>query len=191
MDLIVIGVFLFCSVWLWFRLWQDAENRALLSNLLQRNVAQVHVSIPFLLFIYLFIREMKNYINFCDASHVCLQGSKLLTVEDKLVVLGCKYVFLSSLFNYLFRIFQIWILFYCDMNWCCWWWLINCRDLERRIVEAEMELTLAKSQGYIKSRLSQNESSSGKKFLAVIGVYTGFGSHLKRKVFRGSWMPRG
>ena len=66
MDLIVIGVFLFCSVWLWFRLWQDAENRTLLSNLLQRNVAQVHVSIPFLFFIYSFIREMKNYINFCD-----------------------------------------------------------------------------------------------------------------------------
>ncbi|KAI9378027.1 hypothetical protein POPTR_018G024500v4 [Populus trichocarpa] len=115
--------FFSCFAWLYVagRLWQDAENRTLLSNLLQRNVAQ---------------------------------GSKLLTVEDKLVVLGCK-------------------------------------DLERRIVEAEMELTLAKSQGYIKSRLSQNESSSGKKFLAVIGVYTGFGSHLKRKVFRGSWMPRG
>lgn len=53
-----------------------------------------------------------------------------------------------------------------------------------------MELTLAKSQGYLKNRLSEN-GSSGKKMLAVIGVYTGFGSHLKRKVFRGSWMPRG
>lgn len=79
---------------------------------------------------------------------------KVLTVEDKLTVLGCK-------------------------------------DLEKRIVEAEMDLTLAKSQGYLKSQLKQSGSSSDKKLLAVIGVYTGFGSHLKRNVYRGSWMPRG
>ncbi|KAJ6915195.1 hydroxyproline O-galactosyltransferase HPGT3-like isoform X1 [Populus alba x Populus x berolinensis] len=119
----LVLAFFSCFAWLYVagRLWQDAENRTLLSNLLKRNTAQ---------------------------------RPKFLTVEDKLVVLGCK-------------------------------------DLERRIVEAEMELTLAKSQGYLKNRLSENGSSSGKKFLAVIGVYTGFGSHLKRKVFRGSWMPRG
>ncbi|AEE86008.1 Galactosyltransferase family protein [Arabidopsis thaliana] len=79
------------------------------------------------------------------------QRPKVLTVEDKLVVLGCK-------------------------------------DLERRIVETEMELAQAKSQGYLKKQKSV--SSSGKKMLAVIGVYTGFGSHLKRNKFRGSWMPR-
>lgn len=65
------------------------------------------------------------------------------------------------------------------------------RDLERRIVEAEMDLTFAKSQGYLKNELQQSGSSSGQKLLAVIGVYTGFGSRLKRNVFRGSWMPRG
>lgn len=64
------------------------------------------------------------------------------------------------------------------------------RDLERRIVEAEMELTLAKSQGYLKGQLQQS-GSSDRRLLAVIGVYTGFGSRLKRNVFRGSWMPRG
>lgn len=64
------------------------------------------------------------------------------------------------------------------------------RDLERRIVEAEMDLTLAKSQGYLKNNLQQKVSSSG-PFLAVIGVYTGFGSRLKRNGFRGSWMPKG
>ncbi|KAJ1407794.1 Glycosyl transferase, family 31 [Sesbania bispinosa] len=79
---------------------------------------------------------------------------KVLTVEDKLMALGC-------------------------------------RDLERRIVEAEMELTLAKSQGYLKGQLQQTGSSSDRRLLAVIGVYTGFGSRLKRNVFRGSWMPRG
>lgn len=65
------------------------------------------------------------------------------------------------------------------------------RDLERRIVEAEMDMTFAKSQGYLKNELQQSGSSSGQKLLAVIGVYTGFGSRLKRNVFRGSWMPRG
>ncbi|KAH0865670.1 hypothetical protein HID58_082881 [Brassica napus] len=77
------------------------------------------------------------------------QKPKVLTVDDKLMVLGCK-------------------------------------DLERKIVETEMELTLAKSQGYLKSL-----PSSGKSLLAVIGVYTGFGSHLRRNSFRGSWMPQG
>ncbi|XP_057951459.1 LOW QUALITY PROTEIN: hydroxyproline O-galactosyltransferase HPGT3-like [Malania oleifera] len=79
------------------------------------------------------------------------QRPKVLSVEDKLMILGCK-------------------------------------DLEKRIVEAEMDLTLAKSQGY---QSKQGGSSSGQKLLAVIGVYTGFGSHLKRNVFRGSWMPKG
>ncbi|MED6111928.1 Hydroxyproline O-galactosyltransferase hpgt2, partial [Stylosanthes scabra] len=81
------------------------------------------------------------------------QRSKVITVEDKLMVLGCK-------------------------------------DLERRIVEAEMDLTLAKSQGFLKGQ-SQKSGSSDRKLLAVIGVYTGFGSKLRRNVARGSWMPKG
>ncbi|KAM7513294.1 hypothetical protein LguiB_012169 [Lonicera macranthoides] len=115
--------FFSCVAWLYVagRLWQDAENRTLLANLLKKNSGQ---------------------------------RPKVLTVEDKLMVLGCK-------------------------------------DLERKIVEAEMELTLAKSQGFLKSQLKQSGSSSGKRLLAVIGVYTGFGSRLKRNVFRGSWMPKG
>ncbi|XP_043702530.1 hydroxyproline O-galactosyltransferase HPGT3-like [Telopea speciosissima] len=103
------------------RLWQDAENRTLLANLLQKNTGQ---------------------------------PPKVLTLEDKLMVLGCK-------------------------------------DLERRIVEAEMDLTLAKSQGYLKKQLERGGSSSDKRFLAVIGVFTGFGSRLNRNMYRGSWMPRG
>lgn len=79
---------------------------------------------------------------------------KVLSLEDKLAVLGCK-------------------------------------DLERRIVEAEMELTLAKSQGYLKNQIQKSNTASGQKLLAVIGVYTGFGSRLKRNVFRGTWMPKG
>ncbi|TYG76104.1 hypothetical protein ES288_D03G086500v1 [Gossypium darwinii] len=54
-----------------------------------------------------------------------------------------------------------------------------------------MDLTLAKSQGYLKHQLPQSESSSQRKLLAVIGVYAGFSSYLKRNTFRGSWMPRG
>ena len=76
------------------------------------------------------------------------------------------------------------------INLCVCVCLLVYRDLERRIVEAEMELSLAKSQGYLKGQ-GQKSSSSDPRFLAVIGVYTGFGSKLKRNIFRGSWMPRG
>ncbi|KAG5540952.1 hypothetical protein RHGRI_020993 [Rhododendron griersonianum] len=119
----ILLAFFSCVAWLYIagRLWQDAENRNLLANLLKKNAEQ---------------------------------RPKVLTVEDKLMDLGCK-------------------------------------DLERRIVEAEMELTLAKSQGYLQNKLQQSGSSSGKRLLAVIGVYTGFGSRLKRNVFRGSSMPKG
>ncbi|KAL6523893.1 Hydroxyproline O-galactosyltransferase hpgt2 [Orobanche minor] len=81
------------------------------------------------------------------------QRPKVVTMEDKLMVLGCK-------------------------------------ELERKIVETEMELTLAKSQGYLKNQLQQSRSSSGKKFLAVIGVYTGFGGRLRRNIIRGTWMSK-
>ncbi|KAK4401290.1 Hydroxyproline O-galactosyltransferase HPGT3 [Sesamum angolense] len=118
----VIMAFLSCLAWLYIagRLWQDAENRMLLANLLKINSGQ---------------------------------RPKVLTVEDKLMVLGCK-------------------------------------DLERRIVEAEMELTLAKSQGYLRKQLQESGTSSGKKLLAVIGVYTGFGGRLRRNIIRGSWMSK-
>ncbi|CAH2060502.1 unnamed protein product [Thlaspi arvense] len=117
----VILAFFSCVAWLYVagRLWQDAENRVILNNMLKKNYDQ---------------------------------KPKVITVDEKLMVLGCK-------------------------------------DLERRIVETEMELTLAKSQGYLKN--NKSGSSSGKKLLAVIGVYTGFGSHLRRNTFRGSWMPQG
>lgn len=65
------------------------------------------------------------------------------------------------------------------------------RGLERRIVDVEMELTLAKSEGFLKNQLQQSGSSSGKKLLAVIGVYTGFGGRLRRHTIRGSWMSQG
>ncbi|CAM8881773.1 hypothetical protein QQ045_028642 [Rhodiola kirilowii] len=115
--------FFSCVAWLYVagRLWQDAENRTVLADLLKKHSQQL---------------------------------PKVLTVEEKLAMLGCN-------------------------------------DLERRIVEAEMDLTLAKSQGFLKDHLQQSGSASTKKYLAVIGVYTGFGSHLKRNMFRGSWMPKG
>ncbi|KAK8624600.1 hypothetical protein V6N13_089492 [Hibiscus sabdariffa] len=88
----LLMAFFSCVTWLYVagRLWQDAENRTLLANLLKKNIEQ---------------------------------RPKVLTIEDKLMVLGCK-------------------------------------DLERRIVEVEMDLTLAKSQGYLKHQLQQSESSS-------------------------------
>ncbi|KMZ70827.1 Beta-1,3-GlcNAc transferase, family GT31 [Zostera marina] len=111
--------FLSCIAWLYIagRLWQDTENRILLSSLLHKNANQ---------------------------------KPKILTLEDKLTNLKCK-------------------------------------DVSKRIVDAEMDLTLAKSRGYLRQN---NSTASGKRLLAVIGVYTGFGSHLNRKAFRGSWMPK-
>ncbi|EMS63559.1 putative beta-1,3-galactosyltransferase 10 [Triticum urartu] len=64
----------------------------------------------------------------------------------------------------------------------------------RKIAEAEMDIAKAKSEGYLWGNGTGGtgtEGSGRKKFLAVIGVYTGFGSRLKRNTFRGSWMPRG
>jgi hydroxyproline O-galactosyltransferase HPGT len=54
-----------------------------------------------------------------------------------------------------------------------------------------MDLTKAKSEGYLWWNGSAALNTDSKKFLAAIGVYTGFGSRLKRNIFRGSWMPRG
>ncbi|XP_020692533.1 hydroxyproline O-galactosyltransferase HPGT3 [Dendrobium catenatum] len=115
----LIMAFISCLAWLYVagRLWQDAGNRALLSNLLQKSSRNL---------------------------------PRVVTVEDKLMDLGCK-------------------------------------EIGRKIVEAEMDLTLAKSQGYLR----HNSSSSDRRLLAVIGAYTGFGSRLNRKRFRASWMPRG
>ncbi|XP_042062612.1 hydroxyproline O-galactosyltransferase HPGT3-like [Salvia splendens] len=113
----VVLAFLSCLAWLYIagRLWQEAESRKMLENLLERNSNQ---------------------------------QPKVITVEDRLMVYGCK-------------------------------------DLERKIVEAEMELTIAKSQGYLKSQV---QPSSGRKLLAVIGIYTSFGGRLRRNVTRSSWM---
>lgn len=106
----------------------------------------------------------------------------VLSVEDKLAVLGCKYA--PTFYFPVIGLFELCIVLVLVLM------VMIFRDLERRIVEAEMDLTLAKSQGYLKNNLQQKVSSSG-PFLAVIGVYTGFGSRLKRNGFRGSWMPKG
>ncbi|AQL01650.1 Hydroxyproline O-galactosyltransferase HPGT3 [Zea mays] len=69
---------------------------------------------------------------------------------------------------------------------------LGCKAIGRKIVEAEMDLTKAKSEGYLwGNRTAAVDSDKKQQLLAVIGVYTGFGSRLKRNVFRGSWMPRG
>ncbi|KAL6296684.1 hypothetical protein ACE6H2_004826 [Prunus campanulata] len=147
----ILMAFFSCVAWLYVagRLWQDAENRTVLANLLKKNLGQ---------------------------------RPKVLSVEDKLAVLGCKY---APTFCFpRIRLLELCLVLVLVLM------VVLFRDLERRIVEAEMDLTLAKSQGYLKNHLQQKVSSSG-QLLAVIGVYTGFGSHLNRNMFRGSWMPKG
>ncbi|KAG5590747.1 hypothetical protein H5410_041261 [Solanum commersonii] len=183
-----------CFAWLYVagRLWQDAENRVLLATLFKKNSQQNEFSWGREVFEYCEVllwclddREDPIVTVFGNAleangerrgnpsspfTFVARRSSKatpwlqwqqrgearkrpkMLTVEDKLMVLGCK-------------------------------------DLERRIVEVEMELTVAKSHGYLQNQLKQSGSSSGKQLLAVIGIYTGFGGRLRRNVIRGSWFP--
>ncbi|OEL26080.1 Hydroxyproline O-galactosyltransferase HPGT2 [Dichanthelium oligosanthes] len=75
---------------------------------------------------------------------------------------------------------------------CLAWLYVAGREIARKIVEAEMDLTKAKSEGYLwGNRTAAVDSDKKRQLLAVIGVYTGFGSRLKRNTFRGSWMPRG
>ncbi|KAL4180136.1 hypothetical protein AMTRI_Chr13g90610 [Amborella trichopoda] len=119
--LIMVLISCLASLYVAGRLWQDAENRVLLTTLLQKNSDQ---------------------------------APKVLTVEDKLSSLGCK-------------------------------------DLAKRIAEIEMELTHARSQGYLRNKLRSNVSSSGHRFLSVIGIYTGFGNRLNRIRIRNSWLPKG
>ncbi|PPD78090.1 hypothetical protein GOBAR_DD24976 [Gossypium barbadense] len=115
----LVMAFFSCVAWLYVagRLWQDAENRKLLANLLKRNIEQ---------------------------------KPKVLTIEDKLIVLGCK-------------------------------------DLERRIVEVEMDLTLAKSQGYLKHQLPQSDAlkkleERGVVIRFVIGRSANRGDSLDRHI---------
>ncbi|KXG19439.1 hydroxyproline O-galactosyltransferase HPGT2 isoform X2 [Sorghum bicolor] len=69
---------------------------------------------------------------------------------------------------------------------------LGCKAIGGKVVEAEMDLARAKTEGYLwENRTAAVDSGKKQKLLAVIGVYTGFGSHRKRNVFRGSWMPRG
>ncbi|KAI4976742.1 hypothetical protein ZWY2020_050349 [Hordeum vulgare] len=122
----LVMAFLACLAWVYVagRLWQDAQTRAILSGLLEKNTGNL---------------------------------PKEISVDDKLRDLGCT-------------------------------------GIGRKIAEAEMDIAKAKSEGYLWGNGTGGtgtEGSDRKKILAVIGVYTGFGSRLKRNTFRGSWMPRG
>eukprot|EP00252_Welwitschia_mirabilis_P015442 TRINITY_DN3394_c0_g1_i1.p1 TRINITY_DN3394_c0_g1~~TRINITY_DN3394_c0_g1_i1.p1 ORF type:complete len:354 (+),score=65.36 TRINITY_DN3394_c0_g1_i1:279-1340(+) len=113
----------------WFyvggRLWQDAETRKLLYDLLEKNSKMV----PFLL-------------------------PRTTTVEEQLMNLGCK-------------------------------------DLSGKISKLEVELALARSQGYLNKQPSWNSSTNVQRYLAVIGIYTGFGGTLNRNRLRNTWLPTG
>jgi hypothetical protein len=57
------------------------------------------------------------------------------------------------------------------------------RVIGKKIVEVEMDLTKAKSEGYLwGNRTAAVNSDKKQQPFVVIGVYTGFGSRLKRNV---------
>ncbi|KAH9302045.1 hypothetical protein KI387_013628, partial [Taxus chinensis] len=67
---------------------------------------------------------------------------------------------------------------------------LGCKNLGEKIADVEMELALARSQGFLHKRPAWNATSE-KRLLAVIGIYTGFGSHLNRIRIRNTWLPTG
>lgn len=68
---------------------------------------------------------------------------------------------------------------------------LGCKDSGKKIANLEMELALARSQGYLRKHMNWNATLSGRRLLAVIGIYTGFGSHANRNRIRNTWMPPG
>ncbi|GLJ21828.1 hypothetical protein SUGI_0407970 [Cryptomeria japonica] len=67
---------------------------------------------------------------------------------------------------------------------------LRCKDLGKKIADLETELAFARSQGYLHKRPTWNANPE-KRLLAVIGIQTGFGSHLNRNRIRNTWLPTG
>jgi len=66
--------------------------------------------------------------------------------------------------------------------------LLDCKEQQKKLVDAEHELAAAKSHGYV----SKFEQSSNKSQLqAVIGIMTTFGGQPRRASSRKSWLPTG
>ncbi|KAI3425431.1 Hexosyltransferase, partial [Psidium guajava] len=66
--------------------------------------------------------------------------------------------------------------------------IINCREQHKKLSALEMELAVARKEGFI-SRHSVDDSK--KRPLLVVGIFTGFGRKNNRDAIRKAWMGSG
>lgn len=66
------------------------------------------------------------------------------------------------------------------------WRMIDCKEQQKKLVDSELELAAARSQGYVPI----NKTEGGRKTL-VIGIFTNFGGHSRRAASRQKWIPTG
>ncbi|KAH9553204.1 hypothetical protein CY35_09G106300 [Sphagnum magellanicum] len=70
--------------------------------------------------------------------------------------------------------------------------LLDCKDQQKRLTDAELELAAAKSKGYVsKYGVSSNGTATGHRLHAVVGVMTNFGSRSRREAIRKNLLPSG
>lgn len=70
--------------------------------------------------------------------------------------------------------------------------IIACREQQKKLSALEMELAVARKEGFVSKHTSENDRKhSKKKLLAVIGIVTTFGRKRNRDAIRKAWMPTG
>lgn len=62
-----------------------------------------------------------------------------------------------------------------------------CREQQKKLVDAELDLAAARSQGYV----SINKTTLGSRKTVVIGIFTSFGGQTRRTASRKDWVPTG
>ncbi|KAK4749719.1 hypothetical protein SAY87_027168 [Trapa incisa] len=70
--------------------------------------------------------------------------------------------------------------------------IIGCREQHKKLSALEMELTLARQEGFVSKHSTETTRNQSKKRpLLVIGVFTAFGHKNNRDAIRNAWMGTG
>jgi len=70
--------------------------------------------------------------------------------------------------------------------------ILGCREQMNRLAALEMELAAARQQGFVpKHSMVENDTTTGRRLMAVVGIMTEFGHRSHRDSIRKSWMPTG
>ncbi|KAG0581751.1 hypothetical protein KC19_3G006000 [Ceratodon purpureus] len=65
--------------------------------------------------------------------------------------------------------------------------LIDCKEQQKKLVDAELELAAARSQGYVLGNKTNLDSHK----TVVVGIFTSFGGQTRRTASRKNWVPTG